>query len=162
LAIADVVGGHWPETARRAALTLYGVAEEESDYGLLMLTDLRALYVERDADKLLTDDILAALAKMDERPWPEYARGDKPITPTGLSRLLSRFGVRPKQVRVGTESKKGYDLEDLGPAFGTYLPPLELAETSETIGDVSPVSAGPDGIGEGDRGDAWEPEEPTA
>jgi hypothetical protein len=44
LAVADAIGGKWTQTAREAALALYGVAEEEGDYGLLMLEDVRQLF----------------------------------------------------------------------------------------------------------------------
>jgi Protein of unknown function (DUF3631) len=134
LAIADLAGGHWPETARTAALALHGVAEDEGDYGLLLLEDLRTLFQEHGTRHLFSAIIAEELKKREDRPWPEYHH-DKAITVSGIARLLRRFGVTPHQVRVGPDSQKGYSLEHLGPVFDTYLPhTLRLSETSETSG----------------------------
>lgn len=122
LAIADLAGGEWPAEARRAATTLYSVADEEGDYGLLLLEDIRALFEASGAVALATEHVLAGLHKMEHRPWPEY-RNDKPITARGLARLLSRFGVRPKTIRLGPETTaKGYERAHLAPVFKAYLP----------------------------------------
>ncbi len=175
LAIADVAGGHWPTTARTAALELYGVSEEEGDYGLLVLEDVRDLFASRRSENLFSSEICQELAKREDRPWPEYTRGDRAITPRGLARLVGRFGVKPKTVRVGAETGKGYTLAALVPVFRTYLPNPVLSVTSVTpeqsevgAGNVTHVTdcPGMEGAsGEYERGDAYEqplPEEASA
>ncbi len=135
LAIADLAGGEWPSRAREAAQVLHGIAEDEGDYGLLMLEDVHALI--GSADAIFTATILDELIKREDRPWPEY-RHDKPITARGVASLLGRFGVKPGTVRVGSATGKGYAREKLAPAFNRYLkPPIPLNAnvTSVTTGD---------------------------
>lgn len=120
LAIADVAGGRWPTVARVAACALYGVAEEEGDYGLLLLHDLKALFDEHEGAALASASIVQALAAIEDRPWSEY-RNDRPISKRGLASLLGRFGVKPKNIRLGAEVVKGYEYAEVLPAFTTYL-----------------------------------------
>jgi len=50
IAIADLVGGSWPETARSAAVALVSEAKErEPSLGIRLLADLRTVFGERDA-----------------------------------------------------------------------------------------------------------------
>jgi hypothetical protein len=121
LAIADAAGGHWPQTARDAAIAIHKTPGEETDYGLLLLEDLCDLFAAEKADALFSDFIVEELVKKEDRPWCEY-KNDKPLTKRGLSSLLRRFDVRPLTVRRGTETAKGYRLQDLAPVFTTYLP----------------------------------------
>jgi hypothetical protein len=130
LAIADTIGEPWAERARAAACALHGVDDEETDSGLLFLSDVRDLFRTTGANALLTARIIEALVKLEHRPWSEF-RHDKPITPRGVAALLGRFGVKPKTVRDGTETPKGYTLDDLASSFNTYLP-RELSATSAT------------------------------
>ncbi len=141
LAIAEVVGGSWPERARNSALLLSGAAEEETA-GIMVLEDLRTLFEAHD--RLSTQEILAALNAMDERPWPEWSRG-RELSPAGLARLLKPFGIRPRSIREGENcNHKGYLREQFEDAFDRYLPatPPQCAdETVEAMG--SPAT--PDG-----------------
>lgn len=132
LAIADAVSVTWGEKTRAAALALHGVAEEEGDWGLLMLQDVHGVFAAAGfPDAMFTSTILEVLCAREDRPWPEY-RHDRPITPRGVASLLGRFGVKPGTVRVGGDTGKGYKLETLAPVFRTYLSPPNLSVTSVT------------------------------
>ena len=78
-------------------------------------------------------DIIEALVKREDRPWPEY-RHERPITPRGVASLLGRFGVKPRTVRIGEATPKGYRGEDLAPVFRKYLasqkPPIPPAPSA--------------------------------
>jgi hypothetical protein len=119
-AIADVAGGHWPATARTAALALHGIAEEEGDHGLLALQDVRDLFTATDAPALASAFIVEKLNHMEERPWPEFSRGN-PLTMSGLAKLLGRFDVKPRPHRIGDTTTRGYGRGELHPLFATYL-----------------------------------------
>ena len=67
LAIADVVGGNWPQAARQAALALTE-GEDENSAGALILRDLKMLFEDSGEDRLASKDVLAKLHQMDERP----------------------------------------------------------------------------------------------
>lgn len=122
VAIADAAGGVWPERARKAAGVLSGAeAGEDSSAGVMLLSDLRDLFEARNVDRLASKDITDALAEMEERPWPEWRRGN-PLTARSLARLLKPFGPSPKQLRVEGEKVRGYELEDFRDAFRRYLP----------------------------------------
>ena len=143
LAIADVAGGEWPKRARDAAKALHGVAEDEGDYGLLVLSD--ALQIvrdrmkadvakdEKDAPGIFTATLLEELRQIgDDRPWAEYTRDGKSLSPRQLASLLGRFGIKPRNVRAGDVVKKGYAYKDLKPAFARYLEPDKTDEAPAT------------------------------
>ncbi|MBI3722713.1 DUF3631 domain-containing protein [bacterium] len=131
LAIADAVGGEWPKRARVAATALSGDRDEgDGAESILLLGDLRELFLD-GIEKLATSTILEALNANEERPWSEHGRGGKPLSSTGLARLLKDYGIRPGTIRVQVKdaktgvmketTPKGYKLEDLSDAFARYL-----------------------------------------
>lgn len=122
LAIADLAGGEWPERARRAALTLSGGEPEDAEaVGVRLLGDIRTIFEARQADRLPSADIVAALVAMEDRPWPEW-RGGKPITPRQLAQQLHNFAIDPRNLKLAADVKKGYLAEDFGDAWARYCP----------------------------------------
>jgi hypothetical protein len=121
LAIAEAAGGHWPALARAAAVALSASGGDDSEAGVMMLADLRSLFDARGAERLASASIVDHLSTLEGRPWPDWRR-DKPINQNGLARLLKPFGVRPKTVRIGTETPKGYERPDFEEAWKRYLP----------------------------------------
>jgi len=167
-AIADLAGGDWPERARRAALILRGAGDLDS-VRVMLLSDLRDLFKSEPSGVLFTKEILAALANDENRPWSEWKKG-KPITDRQLAALLKDFKIRPKSVRRGDKTDKGYQRKDMEDAFDRYLS-SQSATTSQTAdsagSDASPsvtpsrempdenlqdarVSAGCDGVTDGE------------
>jgi uncharacterized protein DUF3631 len=61
----------------------------------MLLADLKTIFERRKADKLHSDDIVADLVDMDDRPWSEWRAG-RPLTKAQLSRLLDGFEVKSK------------------------------------------------------------------
>lgn len=122
IAIADQAGGHWPDTARKVALSLSGGAEDPS-YRVMLLADIRSIFEARGVDMLRSEDLCKELGKMEDRPWGEW-KNDFPITKTQLARLLEPFGVRPRVIRIGEKTPHGYKLDWFKDAFARYLPPL--------------------------------------
>src|SRR5699024_5068393 len=69
---------------------------------------------------LATGEILGRLAELEDAPWADlYGEG---LQPRKLSRLLSDYEVRPKDVRTRTGTRKGYRREDLHDPWTRYLP----------------------------------------
>jgi hypothetical protein len=82
-----------------------------------LLADLRELFVAEPTGILFTKEIIAALARLDDRPWPEWKNG-KSITGRHVASLLKGFGIKTGQtVRRGGEHDKGYRAEWLRDAF---------------------------------------------
>ena len=120
LAIADTVGGDWPERARRAATALVAHDAPEDAAGVMLLEDVREHYGEHQ--KITSAQLVDTLVTLDERPWPEWRRG-KPITTRQVAKLLQPFGIRSRQLRLsdGRAGIHGYLLSDFQDAFARYL-----------------------------------------
>jgi hypothetical protein len=144
LAIADLSGGDWPRLARQAAVKLSTGREEGSSIGEELLADIEEIFVgceveNNDGDKKISSgDLCAALAGMESRPWAEFGRSGKPLTPPRLARLLADFGIAPATIRIGDRTPKGYTLKAFKGAFSCYLSanPLSKRNTATTAGAV--------------------------
>jgi len=113
LAIADLAGGHWPETARSAALRLSG--EMELPKGVQLLFAIRSVFEATSAGRFSSADLCKELKSADDQSrW----------TPNGVARALKPFRIRPHGVRIGDKTPKGYYLSDFEDAFARYLPPV--------------------------------------
>lgn len=135
LAVADLAGDEWPERARVAAVTLVTQSQDRrGSLGVTLLHDLRNLFT---TDRLSTDEILETLIHLEESPWGDI-RG-KALDARGLARRLSKYGVKPKQMRVGERIIRGYELADLKDPFERYLPPLP---TRDSVTSVTPLQLG--------------------
>ncbi|HEX2301111.1 MAG TPA: DUF3631 domain-containing protein, partial [Pseudonocardiaceae bacterium] len=66
LAIADIAGGHWPDTARTACehFVLHAGPQITST-GIRLLDDLRHVFTTHRTERMTTADILAALTELD-------------------------------------------------------------------------------------------------
>lgn len=124
LALADRIGGPWPDRAREAVAKLTATDDGDEAAGVMLLEDLRRLFGEWGGVKVSSAKVVEALGKIEERPWPEWKDG-RPLTARQLARLLKPFGIKPRAERDGGEVFKGYDPADFADAFGRYLPPVE-------------------------------------
>jgi hypothetical protein len=121
LAVADAAGGAWPQRARDAAVALVAASKESSpSLGLKLLSDIRDVF--GSADKLPTKALLERLHAVAESPWADIK--GKPLNDAGLARRLEGYGVRPKVVRIGESTPRGYDRADFHEVWKRYLPPL--------------------------------------
>ncbi|MFF1258309.1 MULTISPECIES: DUF3631 domain-containing protein [unclassified Streptomyces] len=109
-----------------------------------------------------TAAILEALLGLDDAPWADMSddgQSTKPLTARALSKLLSQYvrpdntPIRPRGIRVGSGTPKGYYAEDLTDAWERYCPPppesrnIRHAATSqltggESVADTAPVADG--------------------
>jgi hypothetical protein len=126
LAIADLAQAGWPEKSRQAATTLAKGAEDASDaaHGHQLIEALRLVFGDRSA--LFSKDICRALNADEELPFGGYSNGAG-IAPRDLAKLLKPYGIRSKQVRVGTETLKGYERDDFAEVWQRYTPPKKDA-----------------------------------
>jgi Protein of unknown function (DUF3631) len=119
VAVADVVGGEWPQRARLACKILVQEAEEEDEQAsvnLRLLSDIRAVFLERKMPPFVaTADLLTTLKADREAPWCDWN-----FTSAQLSRRLKHFGIRPGVATTG--KVRGYRLDGgLSDAFVRYL-----------------------------------------
>ncbi|PWI43184.1 DUF3631 domain-containing protein [Streptomyces sp. ICBB 8177] len=149
LAVADAAGGHWPERARAACVELIKAAGEgnEASLGVRLLTDLRDK-VFCGADRMPTAAILEVLHRLDDAPWADLNDDGKPLTARGLSKLLSQYvrpdntPIRPRGIRVGSGTPKGYYAEDLTDAWARYCPPPPEKSATSATSATSQVNGG--------------------
>ena len=153
LAIADLAGGAWPGRARAAALALSG-GDDAPSHREMMLADLRGIVDgERaaavqawqgwraagrkgarpaPARRIRSSTAAAELLRMEHRPWPEYGKDGKGITPARLATMLRPFGIQPSDQRMpilsphklattATEVVRTYPVPALRAAFRQYL-----------------------------------------
>lgn len=121
LAVADAMGGGWPERARCTAVALMGASADEIETpGVTLLADLRELFAAEPSGVLFTAEILTELADREDRPWAEY-RGSRAITAIQLADLLKPYGIpRNNTVRRGTKTAKGYREKDFADVWSRY------------------------------------------
>ena len=119
LAIADLAGGNWPDRARQAAILLE-IEVDDDAAAIMLLTDIKLIFEKRGKDHISSQDLCTILARMEDRPWPEWKRG-KPITPTQVARLLKPFSISPRQVWSGRKNVRGYQVNSFQDTFARYL-----------------------------------------
>jgi Protein of unknown function (DUF3631) len=99
LAIAELAGD---ETKRKAWAAARAIEQEkcseDSSRSVQLLEDIRRVFDETGEVLMLSRVIAAKLAEDSTRPWAEYGRHRKPITPRELATLLG--GIR-YQLRRG-------------------------------------------------------------
>ena len=136
IAVADAAGGHWPETARRAAVLLSG-NDEELSHQIMLLMDIQAMFEGSDRERMPSETICSKLTQLKDRPWCEW-RNRSEITQTQLAGLLRPFDIKPHSIRVGERTPKGYELAQFEDAFARYLPRDCNTATSEENQGVEP------------------------
>jgi hypothetical protein len=137
-AIADVAGGSWPAEARRAALVLSAGADEETSRGGQLLAAIRDVIGERLT--IATTELLEAINGEDELPFGGWNDG-KGLDARGLARQLKPYGIKPKTVRVGNNTAKGYSREDLQDAWERYVPSHAEPSVTDSANNDGRVTA---------------------
>jgi Protein of unknown function (DUF3631)/Bifunctional DNA primase/polymerase, N-terminal/Primase C terminal 1 (PriCT-1) len=143
LAIADAAGGHWPSSARRAAVAIHRsrVAADDT-HALRLLQDCRTVFESSAVDFLPTAELRAALIALDQSPWSDI-RG-REITPHYMGKLLRAFlieSARHRPFGVGNPIH-GYFRAAFRDAWDRYVPPSLESGTSGTSGTDALATAG--------------------
>lgn len=132
IAVADMAGEHWPQTAREIAQAMSGLTEDSSE-GVMLLADIRRVFGPRGMDRLDTKSLIAALCDDQDRPWHDFRGQGCRITEKQLAALLRLFDIRSKTMRIGGQTPKGYMRAWSEDAFERYLPPLsDIPATAAT------------------------------
>jgi putative DNA primase/helicase len=74
-AIADALGGDWPERVRTAVVRLFAArdAEPADDIKMELLRDVREVF--EDNDRIASATLVEGLCAMEDRPWATWGRG---------------------------------------------------------------------------------------
>jgi hypothetical protein len=118
IAIADALGGSWPDRARSAGVSLVAASKEvEVSLGIKLLADLQRVFV--GSEQLASKTILQGLYGLEESPWSDIK--GKPLDERNLARRLAEYGVKPKTLRIGTATPRGYLRSDLADVWSRYV-----------------------------------------
>jgi hypothetical protein len=140
-AIADVIGGAWPNKMRAAVGLLKPVVDDSEAISVQLLHDVWGNFGE-DSERMFTDEILEALHRMEERPWRHWYKGNA-ISSSQLSKRLGAFGIASKQIRHAGDNRRGYRKQDLADAVLHY-PLAQGVTTLQVNGDGA--SSGFEGV----------------
>jgi len=128
LAVADAAGGHWPEIARAAAVALVASARDANlSMGILLLEHCRTVF--GDAYRLPSEQLLLRLHDLPESPW-RNVKG-KPLDDRGLAYRLRKYEIKPKVIRFGLTTARGYLRADFEDVWPRYLPPPSPQEAQQ-------------------------------
>lgn len=128
-AIADLAGADFAERGRRAAIKLAKDAPDDEDgHGVVLLRALKDLF--GDSPALHTETILTKLNEGEELPFGAYRKG-LGINGQGLAKLLRPFGVKPKTIRFGEVTAKGYSRDGFAEAWERYCTEPKQAATND-------------------------------
>jgi hypothetical protein len=138
IAVADLASGKWPILAREAAVALVAAANDtEPSLGLTLLADTRTVFNDPalgHPDAMSSKELLEGLQQIKESPWRDL-RG-KPLDERGLAYRLRQYGVKPKTVRIGSSTPKGYTRADLHDVWLRYLP-AQAPESATSATDAT-------------------------
>ncbi len=128
LTIADLAGGDWPTEARAVAIRLAASRDgDDGGWGTQLLAAIRQAMGTADAAS--TVDLLAAINADETMPFGGWREG-KGIDARALARLLKPYEVKPRTVRIGHGTAKGYHVAELADVWARYLPSPEASHTS--------------------------------
>jgi hypothetical protein len=141
LAVADLAGGHWPETARVAAVTAVTASRGGGpSLGVMLLRDIRDVFNKLKICNCVSDLLITELKGIEESPWATISKGE-PLNANGLSRRLGKYGIGPKPIREGDRVFKGYARAQFEDAWMRYVDPLGPPGI-EAVTAVTPTTAG--------------------
>jgi hypothetical protein len=120
VSLADLAGGTWPQRARQAARVLCAEAELDAGESMRLLTDLWDVFARSGWPQMPSEMIVHELWKIEEAPWGDWF--GHPLNQRELAKLLRPFGIRPKAIRIGESTPRGYTAADLWDAWVRYVP----------------------------------------
>lgn len=148
LAIADLAGDDFGSRARAAAVALNGPTDEDEPMSLgtkLLAATQRAF---GDAERLSSADLRERINKDEDAPFGRFNDGAG-LDPLGVADLLRPYEIRPKQMRFGDRTLKGYEARMFRDAWQRYLgstpeqpaiPETKTPDNHYVVSNVSNVS----------------------
>jgi hypothetical protein len=122
LQIAESCNAEIAKTALRSLLTLCG-GESRSDQSpsITLLAAVRDLFFNAPGGRLSSDDLARGIAANEELPFGKFFDKYK------LAALFRPHGIRPKTIRFGNRTAKGYDRSWFEDVWRRYLPQPSLS-----------------------------------
>ena len=118
-AIGVAAGDGWYEKLVEASKAL-STGREDEDQLVLLLDDLQKILKKLGKDRIASATLVNQLALYEDRPWGDW-NGSNSITERQLARLLKPLQIRPKTIRIGSRTMRGYLRAQFRDAFSRYL-----------------------------------------
>lgn len=122
LCVGELAGGEWPDIARHVAQHFVKERKAGGTMSLpgQLLQDIWKCFDERET--MPTKDLLDALNGDEEAPWGSIKGFGRGLDAYQLASLLKPFGVKPKALRMGDLSLRGYERGSFHDAWCRYVP----------------------------------------
>lgn len=120
----------WGANAEWSMKELAKLHDEDESIGIMLLQDIYKIFLNANLDRISSEDLVNTLVAIEDKPWGEWYRGN-PITKNTMARHLKQFAIKPKTIRIGTITKKGYDISQFKESFSRYLPPKQTVTPSQ-------------------------------
>ena len=117
--VAKVIGGAWPDRCEKAYRALTTTLELELPTQLL--NDIRAIFQTYDDVRITSSKLIQELRKDSTGPW-QTCGGSKGLSANQMAKLLGPYGIKPKTIRFGSQTLRGYEKDQFADAFERYLP----------------------------------------
>lgn len=137
--IAAIIGNGWQEKAIHAMGELAEIEGDDESIGSMLLEDIQEIFKEKNINRISSEDLINKLVAINDRPWPEWRRGN-PLSQAGLARLLKRFSIKTKKIRFTDSTLQGYSLEQFKESFSRYIHPSQSG-TPEQHCNINKLSA---------------------
>lgn len=124
--LADLIGGSWPEKARRALSHIFRLAEGTTTVELLC--DMRSLFYSKgDPEFIATKEILGALRGLEHRPWGAWTANSG----KRLGALLGPLGITSRFLNRQSTAMNVYYFKHFQDAWDRYIPPITVQSNSQ-------------------------------
>jgi hypothetical protein len=117
--VAKVIGGAWPDRCEKAYRALTTTLEMELPTQLL--NDIRVIFQNHDDVRITSSKLIEELRKCATSPWQTHG-GSKGLSANQMAKLLGPYGIKPKTIRFGSQTLRGYEKDQFADAFERYLP----------------------------------------
>ena len=138
VAIADQVGGGWPQMARAAAVAISAPRKvEKASRGVQLLQDIRLVFDQEQASALAPEKLVAALRKLLDSPWSTMGLGGG-LTALQVAKLLAPYGIHSQRNHEG----RYFDRRDFEDTWARYCPDVPqkpvASVTNDTLSEIVP------------------------
>jgi hypothetical protein len=118
IAIADLLGGDWPERARKAMVTLTEIRVSEPTDNLALIRDLKRVWDQIEGDRVHTVELIDRLNGLQDREYTKKL--DRVTGGQQMGYILSRFGIKSRAIQIQGVQLRGYDRSAFADAFRRY------------------------------------------
>jgi hypothetical protein len=127
LAIAEHIGGEWPEMLRKDLVALFrSPGSGDESHGVILLRDIRGIFEQREDDRetlkgIHSADLAGTLCLLEGHLWADWGKG-RGLDANRLARLLKKYSISPRSLRLGDSNQRGYLRTDFEDAWLRYCP----------------------------------------